>query len=119
MINHVLILLTYLCLSVFASEKFVDISLKANWFKTPFPLLLLETVASENESGFYTILDAMFDVSFESLELEDEDLQFEAVPFVKSDEELYEKWSHRAGASIEKSITDIYLANKYYAPRVQ
>ncbi|KAI0462466.1 hypothetical protein LJB42_003959 [Komagataella kurtzmanii] len=119
MINHILILLTHLCLSVFASEKFVDISLKANWFKTPFPLLLLETVASENESGFYTILDAMFDVSFESLELEDEDLQFEAVPFVKSDEELYEKWSHRAGASIEKSITDIYLANKYYAPRVQ
>ncbi|ANZ74380.1 BA75_01747T0 [Komagataella pastoris] len=119
MIGRTLILVTTLCLTAVASEKSVDISLRANWFKTPFPLLLLETVASENESGFHTILDAMFDVSFQSLEFEDADLQFDAIPFAKSDKELYDAWSQKAGATAEKSITDIYLANKYYAPRVQ
>ncbi|KAI0465397.1 hypothetical protein LJB42_000630 [Komagataella kurtzmanii] len=119
MIGHALILLISLCLTAVASEKSVDISLRANWFKTPFPLLLLETVASEDESDFYTILDAMFDVSFQSLEFEDADLQFDPIPFAKSDKELYEAWSQKAGASIEKLITDVYLANKYYAPRVQ
>ncbi|AOA61534.1 GQ67_02370T0 [Komagataella phaffii] len=118
MIGHALILISQ-CLTAVASEKSVDISLRANWFKTPFPLLLLETVASENESGFHTILDAMFHVSFQSLEFEDADLQFDAIPFAKSDKELYEAWSQKAGATAEKSITDVYLANKYYAPRVQ
>ncbi|ODV74516.1 Kre5p CYBJADRAFT_149771 [Cyberlindnera jadinii NRRL Y-1542] len=92
----------------------ISIQLVANWEKSPFELLLLETVSSENESYFIPALSKVSNVLFN--EEDDDEADLSAID-TRSDEKLFNEVFDLLTPE-ERSLYEIPLATKYYSPRI-
>ncbi|ODV96955.1 hypothetical protein PACTADRAFT_48743 [Pachysolen tannophilus NRRL Y-2460] len=98
------------------NDHLVDVQLESTWLRTPFHLNLLETVSSLNESAYLSLVSNFLQIPLNNAAEEefDDDDNLK----VLSDSKLYEVSLDLVDKS-DRRIMELYLANKFFTPRVQ